>query len=84
MFHEVGAPERRPGLNAYVRGLTCRALAAARGTLTHDPGPVHLNLAFREPLVPSAAEEDWPDVLDGRADGAPVDRPRARRWCARR
>jgi 2-succinyl-5-enolpyruvyl-6-hydroxy-3-cyclohexene-1-carboxylate synthase len=52
MFHEVGAPERRPGQNAYWRGLVARALAVARGFRDRDPGPVHLNLAFREPLVP--------------------------------
>ncbi len=72
-FHEVGAPDERPGLNTYVRGLTARTLAAARGTLTHDPGPVHLNLAFREPLTPDPAQSapEWSESLDGRPGGAP-------------
>ncbi len=74
-FHEVGAPDDRPGLNAYVRGLTARTLATAEGTLTGDPGPVHLNLAFREPLTPQpplrdhadSAPPGWAESLDGRA-----------------
>lgn len=37
-----------------VRGIVARAVAAARGSLSRDPGPVHLNAAFREPLAPPA------------------------------
>jgi 2-succinyl-5-enolpyruvyl-6-hydroxy-3-cyclohexene-1-carboxylate synthase len=65
LFVEVGAPEARPGQNAYWRSMTCRALAAALG----DPGPVHLNLGLREPLVPEDGE--WLEPLEGRPDGAP-------------
>jgi 2-succinyl-5-enolpyruvyl-6-hydroxy-3-cyclohexene-1-carboxylate synthase len=54
-FCEVGAPEARPGMNAYWRSLACRAWAAASGTAGTMPGPVHLNLSLREPLVPDAA-----------------------------
>ncbi|MCK6209803.1 2-succinyl-5-enolpyruvyl-6-hydroxy-3-cyclohexene-1-carboxylic-acid synthase [Georgenia sp. EYE_87] len=31
-----------------------RALAAARGLRTNDPGPVHLNVGLRDPLAPSS------------------------------
>lgn len=37
---------------AAARGQVARLVAAALGTLTHDPGPVHLNVSFAEPLVP--------------------------------
>jgi 2-succinyl-5-enolpyruvyl-6-hydroxy-3-cyclohexene-1-carboxylate synthase len=70
LFHEVGAPEARTGQVAYWRALTSRALAAATGATTSDPGPVHLNLALREPLVPDG-DETWAEPLDGRAGGAP-------------
>jgi 2-succinyl-5-enolpyruvyl-6-hydroxy-3-cyclohexene-1-carboxylate synthase len=70
LFAEVGAPERVTGLTAYWRALTGRAWAAALGTLTRNPGPVHLNLAFREPLVPDG-DFDWPEPLGGREHGAP-------------
>lgn len=70
LFAEVGTPERVPGLTAYWRALTGRAWAAARGTLTRSPGPVHLNLAFREPLVPDG-DYDWPEPLGGRPHNAP-------------
>ena len=38
MFAEVGVPARVEGQTAYWRALTGRAWAAARGTLTGDPG----------------------------------------------
>src|SRR3954454_23751155 len=69
-FHEVGAPEDRLGQNAYWRGMVCRAATAATGTLTRDPGPVHLNLALREPLVPEVPDGgQWPEPLSGRPGG---------------
>lgn len=68
LFAEVGAPDRRAGQNAYWRALACRAIACATGALGTAPGPVHLNLGLREPLVPSGG--DWVEPLDGRPDGA--------------
>jgi 2-succinyl-5-enolpyruvyl-6-hydroxy-3-cyclohexene-1-carboxylate synthase len=70
MFAEVGAPEPVVGLTAYWRALAGRAWSSASGTLTRDPGPVHLNLAFREPLVPDGSF-DWPEPLGGREHQAP-------------
>ncbi len=70
LFAEVGVPEHVTGLTAYWRALAGRAWAAASGTLTRNPGPVHLNLAFREPLVPDDSF-DWPEPLGGREHGAP-------------
>jgi 2-succinyl-5-enolpyruvyl-6-hydroxy-3-cyclohexene-1-carboxylate synthase len=58
------------GMARYWRSLACRAWAQAAGTGGGTPGPVHLNVAFREPLVPDdAAEAGWD--LAGRAGGAP-------------
>jgi len=69
LFAEVGTPDPSAGLTAYWRALAGRAVAAALGTLTRDPGPVHLNVAFREPLVPDDAP--WPEPLGGRDAGKP-------------
>ena len=44
-----------------------RAVAASTGA---RPGPVHVNVALREPLVPDATA-DWPESLEGRPGGAP-------------
>jgi len=74
LFAEVGAPGRREGQNAYWRALACRAVTASRGTLDGRPGPVHLNVALREPLLPgpsSSRDESWPESLEGRVDGGP-------------
>jgi 2-succinyl-5-enolpyruvyl-6-hydroxy-3-cyclohexene-1-carboxylate synthase len=71
---DVGVAEtgREQAQNRYWRSLVARALLVARGALSADPGPVHLNLPFREPLLP---DEETPAELDGpwagRPDGAP-------------
>jgi 2-succinyl-5-enolpyruvyl-6-hydroxy-3-cyclohexene-1-carboxylate synthase len=59
------SPEDHPAAMASWRPVAARAFSAAAG---RPAGPVHLNLAFREPLVP-----DDPEVamVPGRADGSP-------------
>ena len=91
-FCEVGVPERRTGAAAYWRSVACQAWGHAAGSAGGLAGPVHLNLAFRDPLTPelpgpaavgsqasTAADHDWPESLDGRPDGEPWTRfePRA-------
>jgi 2-succinyl-5-enolpyruvyl-6-hydroxy-3-cyclohexene-1-carboxylate synthase len=66
-FAETGVPEDRPGQVAYWRSLACRAYQRAVGP--SDPGPVHLNVAFREPLIPDG-DSTWCESLDGDAGGA--------------
>lgn len=64
-FADVPAPYGRPGEVRDLRSLLARAVAAAVGTRSGNPGPVHLDLAFREPLVPD--DDAWPDT-SGSAD----------------
>jgi 2-succinyl-5-enolpyruvyl-6-hydroxy-3-cyclohexene-1-carboxylate synthase len=61
---DVPAPDGRPGEPGDLRAVLVRALAAARGTRSRYPGPVHLNVAFREPLVPPAALGAIPSDAD--------------------
>lgn len=74
-FVEVGAAADVPGANAYWRSLACQAWARAEG-LAAPPGPVHLNLAFREPTIAASDDgrtsaEPFTGPLDGRRDGRP-------------
>ena len=69
-FCESGVPETRPGAVGYWRSLACQAWAHAAGHVGGLPGPVHLNLPFREPLVPGG-DGEWPESLDGRPGGQP-------------
>src|SRR5499427_5599126 len=66
-FCEAGVPEDRPGQVGYWRSLACKAWSQAAGSGAGWPGPVHLNLPLRDPLVPSPGE--WSDPLDGRPGG---------------
>jgi len=63
-FCEAGVPELRPGSAGYWRSLACRAWAMASGEAGGFPGPAHVNIAFRDPLVP--------DVPPGPAGAAPA------------
>ena len=55
-FCEVGTHGADdPGL-LHLRSVACRAFAAARGD--RRPGPVHLNLAWRDPLGPERRDGD--------------------------
>jgi 2-succinyl-5-enolpyruvyl-6-hydroxy-3-cyclohexene-1-carboxylate synthase len=67
-FAEVGVPEELASSNGYWRSLASRAWAAAQGS---PPGPVHLNVAFRDPLVPDMTDVPYAFGLEGRPDGRP-------------
>ncbi|MFP5327369.1 MAG: 2-succinyl-5-enolpyruvyl-6-hydroxy-3-cyclohexene-1-carboxylic-acid synthase, partial [Acidimicrobiia bacterium] len=68
-FFDLGVPEGAidASPDAYWRSVACQAVARALGS---PPGPVHLNVPLREPLV---ATDEAPLDLDlgGRADGRP-------------
>lgn len=73
-FSELGLPEATADYAAYARNAAARAVASAVGA---RPGPVHLNVPFRDPLAPvempaDFAGLDW-DVagVRGRPDGRP-------------
>jgi 2-succinyl-5-enolpyruvyl-6-hydroxy-3-cyclohexene-1-carboxylate synthase len=51
---DVPAPSQSPQELRDLRSITARAVSAALGFRSGHPGPVHLNLAFRDPLAPSA------------------------------
>jgi 2-succinyl-5-enolpyruvyl-6-hydroxy-3-cyclohexene-1-carboxylate synthase len=53
-FSEVGTHEADDSGLLHYRSVACRALAKARGEVR--PGPVHLNLPWREPLAPLPVE----------------------------
>jgi 2-succinyl-5-enolpyruvyl-6-hydroxy-3-cyclohexene-1-carboxylate synthase len=67
-FCEVGTHEADDAGLLHLRSTACRAYAAAAGDAR--PGPVHLNLAWRDPLGPEPHPEDVtassPLALEGR------------------
>ena len=71
-FCEVGVAE--DGRAGYWRSTACRAWGLASGSAGGLPGPVHLNLPFREPLVPQALPDavaaDDRSVDAGGSDGS--------------
>ncbi|MCU1613314.1 MAG: 2-succinyl-6-hydroxy-2,4-cyclohexadiene-carboxylic acid synthase/2-oxoglutarate decarboxylase [Frankiales bacterium] len=74
---DVGVPEagREAAQNRYWRSLVARALIVARGALSSDPGPVHLNLPFRDPLLPEEEPGEPAGPWAGRPGGEPWTRP---------
>ncbi|MFE7407099.1 2-succinyl-5-enolpyruvyl-6-hydroxy-3-cyclohexene-1-carboxylic-acid synthase [Isoptericola sp. NPDC057559] len=64
---DVPAPDGRDGEVRDLLGTLGRALVAAQGLRDRHPGPVQVNLAFRDPLHPPAPlsplppEETWPE-----------------------
>jgi 2-succinyl-5-enolpyruvyl-6-hydroxy-3-cyclohexene-1-carboxylate synthase len=73
-FCEVGTHAADDDGLLHYRSVACRALASARGEIR--PGPVHLNLPWREPLAPVAVEgavtATDPLALGGRGGGRPL------------
>jgi len=84
-FADAGVPETRPGAVGYWRSLACQAWAYAAGEAGTFPGPVHVNLPFRDPLVPGGGlggPEGGPSGSGGPAgpEGGLGGRPDGRPW----
>ncbi len=62
-YNELPLLDGADATNRHVRSVVGRAVAMARGG---PAGPVHLNVPFREPLIPDAALHS---SADGRSDG---------------
>ena len=74
-FWEAGPAEDRPESNSFWRASTARAVAEAQGW-GGRPGPVHLNLGFREPTVPTHDDgrvrtQPFISATEGRSEGRP-------------
>ena len=72
-FVDLGVAEDRPGAVAYWRSVIARATAEARGVRA-APGPVHVNVPFREPTVPVSDDgrsraAQFSHALEGRPGG---------------
>jgi 2-succinyl-5-enolpyruvyl-6-hydroxy-3-cyclohexene-1-carboxylate synthase len=61
----------------HVRALACRAYATS---LAEQPGPVHINVPFREPLVPVKLPQDFPVSWDQSKSLAAQGREHGRPW----
>ena len=67
-FFEVGTHDATPQRLRWMRMLACRAVWTAQ---SGRPGPVHLNFALREPLVPPAELGPDPAGSEPRGGGRP-------------
>ncbi len=67
--HELAVDTADAAGVRYARTLAARALAPATGVGGRGPGPVHLNLPLREPLVP--AGDPLPAAVSARPAAAP-------------
>ncbi len=76
-FHDPGPPIDTPDALRSLARLGLRAAAVSQGL---PPGPVHLNLPLREPLVPRQAT-GWDKAL-GEAPPHEADLPQGRQRCA--
>lgn len=78
---DVPAPTGRADEADEAVHLAARAVDAATGGRSGYPGPVHLNLAFRDPLVPGSDEHaPWPDVRPPRVTRSDSSRFDASPW----
>ena len=68
LFAELDLYEAGDARMRWVRSLACRAFLTALGP---NPGPVHLNIPLREPLVLDGPLPPDPAGGKGRADGRP-------------
>lgn len=73
-FEETPCPGERDTGQSYAAAVARRAVCEATGPA---PGPVHLNLPFREPLAPAKIEPCVPAVRDESAASPPLMAPAA-------
>jgi 2-succinyl-5-enolpyruvyl-6-hydroxy-3-cyclohexene-1-carboxylate synthase len=69
LFAEIPAPDTRAGQARSWRNVVSRAVSAAVGELDSRPGPVHVNVAFREPLTPDEGSGDGSGDGSGKGSG---------------
>lgn len=72
---DTGPAEPRAGAPGWWRSIISQSVASARG-FGARPGPVHLNVPFREPTVPVSddgrtRDEPYLEATDGRTEDAP-------------
>lgn len=66
-FAEAGVPDEAATSPAYWRSLACRGVTEA----STRQGPVHINVALRDPLYPSPSTGAYPLATEGRQGGRP-------------
>ncbi|WP_448073461.1 2-succinyl-5-enolpyruvyl-6-hydroxy-3-cyclohexene-1-carboxylic-acid synthase [Georgenia yuyongxinii] len=69
--YAVDLPAGAPG-GPLLDQIVTRALAAAQGLRSNDPGPVHLNVALRDPLAPAAVWRPGPPPAARRVVAPPA------------